>query len=359
MLRLTTYVTSSPTRRRGAGRRRAGQRVQRRARRRQQGQGPRASVSSAAGSSAASAARPHVGRRAAAGGGRGLAHLVPVAVDLVEVAAAVAGAALGVDRGVQVGAADRRPAAVGLLPGQPDRAGRPRAGQAGLRVGQRGDVRAAAAGRATARRADVLGVDRSAARAARSRPRRDRAASSSICGQGRSGLTWSGVSGETPPQSSMPARSSSAYSASTRFGGAWMRAAGPAPAGRPRSWRPARRSSASGMPRIAVSGLARKFWTMTSWMWPYSRASRRIAKSESARSASVSPMPIRMPVVNGTDPAGVLEHPQPDGRLLVGRAVVRAARLDHSRRDVVSSIMPMLGATGLSRCSPPSSARRG
>ena len=60
------------------------------------------------------------------------------------------------------------------------------------------------------------------------------------------------------------------------------------------------RSSASGMPRIAVSGLARKFWMITSWMWPYSRAVRRIAKSASARSAWVSPMPIRMPVVNGT-----------------------------------------------------------
>ena len=54
------------------------------------------------------------------------------------------------------------------------------------------------------------------------------------------------------------------------------------------------------MPRIAVSGLARKFWTMTSWMCPYSRATWRIANSDSARSASVSPMPIRMPVVNGT-----------------------------------------------------------
>ena len=32
----------------------------------------------------------------------------------------------------------------------------------------------------------------------------DRAASSSMAGQGRSGLTWSAVTGETPPQSSMP-----------------------------------------------------------------------------------------------------------------------------------------------------------
>jgi len=59
-------------------------------------------------------------------------------------------------------------------------------------------------------------------------------------------------------------------------------------------------SSASGMPRIAVSGLARKFCTITSWRWPYSRIARRIAKIASTRSARSSPMPIRMPVVNGT-----------------------------------------------------------
>src|SRR6202034_1433183 len=58
--------------------------------------------------------------------------------------------------------------------------------------------------------------------------------------------------------------------------------------------------SASGTPRILVSGWARKFCTMTSWMPRYSRATPRIAKIESARSATVSPMPIRMPVVNGT-----------------------------------------------------------
>ncbi len=87
-----------------------------------------------------------------------------------------------------------------------------------------------------------------------------------MCGHGRSGFTWSGVSGETPPQSSIPAPTISAYSASTRFGGAWMRADGP------RMWRAtamaaaSSSSSASGMARIAVSGLARKFWTMTSWM---------------------------------------------------------------------------------------------
>ena len=52
-------------------------------------------------------------------------------------------------------------------------------------------------------------------------------ARSSMCGQGRSGLTWSGVSGLTPPQSSMPARTNrDSSSASVRFGGAWSRASG-------------------------------------------------------------------------------------------------------------------------------------
>ena len=84
---------------------------------------------------------------------------------------------------------------------------------------------------------------------------------------------------------------------------------------------------ASAAARIAVSGLARKFWTITSWIAPYCRAVRRIANSDSARSASVSPMPTRMPVVNGIVHApGVLQHPQPDRRVLVGRPEMRACR---------------------------------
>ena len=100
------------------------------------------------------------------------------------------------------------------------------------------------------------------------------------------------------------------------------------------------------MARILVSGLARKFCTMTSWMPLYSRDTLRIAKIESARSASVSPMPIRMPVVNGTLlRPGVLQHPQADLGVLVGGAEVRRALLGeqaprrrlehhaHGRRD--------------------------
>jgi len=51
-------------------------------------------------------------------------------------------------------------------------------------------------------------------------------------------------------------------------------------------------------------------------MCPYCRASARSANSDSARSRAVSPMPIRIPVVNG-----IATH----GRLLVRGAVVRGA----------------------------------
>src|SRR6266566_5063251 len=126
-----------------------------------------------------------------------------------------------------------------------------------------------------------------------------RSASSSMSGHGRSGLTWSGVSGETPPQSSMPARRIRSYCAPTRLGGAWMRALAPRMSLVTAIVAARSSSSASGVSRILVSGLARKFCTMTSWMPWYSRATFRMAKTDSARSARVSPMPMRMPVVNG------------------------------------------------------------
>ena len=116
--------------------------------------------------------------------------------------------------GVQVGAARRcaKPPS-GSCQGRPDRA-RVLAGQAGRRVGQ--GARRAASSRGSshgspAQRRTPGG--RSAARAA-SKPASAVSARPArrACGQGRSGLTWSGVSGETPPQSSMPAPSSSRHS---------------------------------------------------------------------------------------------------------------------------------------------------
>lgn len=57
--------------------------------------------------------------------------------------------------------------------------------------------------------------------------------------------------------------------------------------------------SASGTARMAVSGLARKFCTITSWTAPYCRAMRRISRIDSTRSSALSPIPIRIPVVKG------------------------------------------------------------
>jgi hypothetical protein len=109
--------------------------------------------------------------------------------------------------------------------------------------------------------------------------------------------------------------------------------------------------SASGVARILVSGLARKFWTMTSWIPPYSRATFRIAKIDSARSRTVSPMPIRMPVVKGTleRPASSSTRSRTAGSLS-GEPKWASPLSSKSRRDVVSSIIPMDGATGFSRC---------
>ena len=124
-------------------------------------------------------------------------------------------------------------------------------------------------------------------------------------GQGRSGFTWSGVTGETPPQSSTPAPSNRRHSSepselSTRFGGAWIRIFGPSTTRATAIVARYSSSPRSSSWRIAVSGLARKFCTITSCTLPYCRATLRIAKTESARSATVSPIPTRIPVVNGT-----------------------------------------------------------
>ena len=80
--------------------------------------------------------------------------------------------------------------------------------------------------------------------------------------------------------------------------------------------------------RIAVSGLARKFWTITSWIagvLPGDRADREdrlrplgevLADADQQSGGE-----------RDRQPAGVLEHPQPDRRVLVGRAVVGLALL--------------------------------
>ena len=115
---------------------------------------------------------------------------------------------------------------------------------------------------------------------------------------GALGFTWSGVTGETPPHARGEQRRD--RDGSQRFGRAWRVTDGPQDT-RAGGCAVARYSSTprSGSLRIAVSSLARKFWTITSWTDPYVRAMRRSAKRASPCSDTVSPIPTRMPVVNG------------------------------------------------------------
>ena len=126
-----------------------------------------------------------------------------------------------------------------------------------------------------------------------------RASSTSSSGHGASGFTWSGVTGETPPQSLMPASSRRGKSACARFGGACRLTS----SGRIRraiaSVHRCSSSDGSGASTILVPALARKFWTITSCRCPCSACSSRSASSASTCSRRVSPMPIRMPDVVG------------------------------------------------------------
>ena len=76
----------------------------------------------------------------------------------------------------------------------------------------------------------------------------------------------------------------------------------------------------------------------------------RSAKIVSARSSRVSPIPTSSPVVNGTDwrPASSSTRSRTAGSLS-GDPKWARPRVSWSRREVVSSIIPIDGATGLSR----------
>ncbi len=99
-------------------------------------------------------------------------------------------------------------------------------------------------------------------------------------------------------------------------------------------------SEGSAAPAMRVPGLARKFWMMISWMWPWRSCTSRMASSASMRSARVSPMPIRMPVVNGTRarPAASSVASRTAGTLS-GEPKCGPPRRE-SRSDAVSSMMP-------------------
>ena len=130
-----------------------------------------------------------------------------------------------------------------------------------------------------------------------------------------------------PPQSLMPAASSSAWSSGERFGGACTFTVSAEDQARQRDGpREVECARAPARRPCAIVGLARKFCTMTSCTCPWRRCRSRMASRVSTRSASVSPMPIRMPVVNGIAARPPREHAQAQRRVLVGRLVVRAGR---------------------------------
>ena len=103
-----------------------------------------------------------------------------------------------------------------------------------------------------------------------------------------------------------------------------------------------------GWSAIRVPGLARKFCTITSPRWPYSSPSSRSASSASRRSARVSPIPIRIPLVNGiaSSPASRIVSSRAAGNLS-GEAQCGPPR-SASRSASVSSMIPIEAETGRS-----------
>ena len=132
----------------------------------------------------------------------------------------------------------------------------------------------------------------------------------------------------------MPAASSGARS-SLRFGGACRCTS----AGRTSRAAAIDHRNSSGGHGVGACASRCPAWAGSSGRSPPARDRARacafaIATSASIRSARVSPMPTRMPVVNGTRarPGGV-ERREPALGRLVGRAVVRAAGLAEPRRE--------------------------
>ena len=138
----------------------------------------------------------------------------------------------------------------------------------------------------------------------------------------------------------MPAFTSWARPSGRRLGGAWMFMAGPKMRRATAMVHTCSSSDGSAASAMRVPGLARKFWMMISWMWPWRSCRSRMASSASMRSARVSPMPIRMPLVNGTRarPAASSVASRTAGTLS-GEPKCGPPRRE-SRSDAVSSMMP-------------------
>ncbi len=87
------------------------------------------------------------------------------------------------------------------------------------------------------------------------------------------------------------------------------------------------RSISPGSPAspIGVSGFARKFWTITSWMWPNSSCNARIASSASMRSCCGLPDPDEdARRERNLQETGLANHREPRRGPLVRGVLVRA-----------------------------------
>ena len=102
---------------------------------------------------------------------------------------------------------------------------------------------------------------------------------------------------------------------------------------------------------MRVPGLARKFCTITSCRWPCRSCSVAQRSSASIRSARVSPIPIRIPLVNGirSSPASPIVSRRRAGTLS-GEAQC-GPPFAESRSEAVSSMIPIEAETGRSATS--------
>ena len=148
------------------------------------------------------------------------------------------------------------------------------------------------------------------------------------CGHGASGLTWSGVTGETPPQSLMPASTSRRSAPGLRLGGAWMFIVRREDQSRHRDGPKMLLDRRRGRPRpcgfrLGPEVLHDDFLDMSMGV-VRARAAPAAPRSASHR---VSPMPMRMPVVKGTrcSPPCGWSRAAPAGSL-VRRTMMRPSR---------------------------------
>src|SRR2546427_354519 len=104
----------------------------------------------------------------------------------------------------------------------------------------------------------------------------------------------------------------------------------------------------SGCAAIGISDLARKFCTMTSWMCRNFSCISRMASNESMRSSIVSPIPIRIPVVNAMErfPASSMVRSRKEGTLSGALACGNPLRI--SRALTFASIRPTLAFENVS-----------